>query len=82
MLAHGQAASLSPSPDSPVGRSWWDSVNVDFRFDTEDRLILRLTLGRHLDLYTVGAHRWWQTVCPCAVNGYITVTDDVYAHQI
>lgn len=47
----------SPSPDSPVGCSRWYSVNVDLRFDTEDRLVLGLTLGRHLDLYTVGARR-------------------------
>lgn len=48
---------LSPSPDSPVGCPRWYSVNVDLGFDTEDRLVLGLTLGRHLDLYTAGARR-------------------------
>lgn len=49
---------LPPSPDRPVGCSRWYSVNVDLGFDTEDRLVLGQTLGRHLDLYTVGARRW------------------------
>lgn len=49
---------LSPSPDSPVGCSRWYSVNVDLGFNAEDRLVLGLTLGRHLDSYTVGARRW------------------------
>lgn len=49
---------LSPSPDSPVGCSRWYSVNVDLGFNTEDRLVLGLTLGRHLGSYTGGARRW------------------------
>lgn len=59
---------LSPSPDSPVGCSRWYPVNVDLGFDTEDRLVLGLTLGRHLDLYTVGARRW------CCVRAPLTAT--------
>lgn len=46
-------ATTAPLPDSPVGCSRWNSVNVDFGFDTEDRLVLRLTLCRHLDFYSV-----------------------------
>ncbi len=77
-------AAASPSPDSPVGCSRWDSVNIDFRFNTEDRLVLGLTLGRHFDLYSVGARRcWWRWVlCPCGVNGYVTVIDVVFAHKL
>lgn len=46
--------SFVSSPDSPVGCSRWDSINVNFWFDTEDRFIIAVTLGRHLDFYAGG----------------------------
>lgn len=36
-------------PDRPVGCSRRDPVNIYFGLDTQHRLVIGLTLGRHLD---------------------------------
>lgn len=73
-----------PLPDRPVRCSRWNPVHVDFRFDTQDRLVLGLTVVRHLDLKSVGfvpavmAVTVWR--CPC-INEDVTVMDGVFAHR-